>query len=45
MDDLATRCKNICRIGQGKDAARFTALTEPTGFQRHVFGLLGLNRT
>jgi len=42
MGELATRCKNICRVGQGKHAARFTTLTEPTDFQRHVFGLLGL---
>ena len=45
MDELATRCKNICRVGQGKHTARFTTLTEPTDFQRHVFGLLGLKRT
>lgn len=42
MDDLATRCKNTCRLGQEDDAARFTTLTEPTAFQHHVFGLLGL---
>jgi len=42
VDELGTRCKNTCRAGQGKDAARFTALTEPTDFQRHVFGLLKL---
>jgi len=43
MNELATRCKNTCRAGQGKNAARFNTLTEPTDFQRHVFGLLGLN--
>ena len=42
MDELATRCKNTCRVGQGKTSARFTTTTEPTPFQRHVFGLLGL---
>ena len=42
MGELATRCKNRCRVGKAKDAARFTTLTEPTDFQRHVFGLLGL---
>jgi len=42
MDALATRCKNICRVGQGKNAARFTTFTEPTDFQRHIFDLLGL---
>ena len=45
IDELATRCKNTCRVGQGKDAARFTTLTEPTDFQQHVFGLLGLRYT
>ncbi len=45
MNELTTRCKNTCRIGQGKDAARFTTLTEPTDFQRHVFSLLGLRCT
>jgi len=42
MNELATRCKNTCRAGQGKNVARFTTLTEPTDFQRHVFGLLAL---
>lgn len=42
VDELATRCKNTCRVGQGKDVGRFTTLTEPTDFQRHVFALLGL---
>jgi len=42
MEELATRCKNTFRAGQGKDAARFTVLTEPTDFHRHVFGLIGL---
>jgi len=45
MDELATRCKNTCRVGQGKDAMRFTTLTEPTDFQRYVLDLLGLKRT
>lgn len=42
MDELATRCKNTCRLGQNSDAPRFTELTEPTAFQRYIFGLLGL---
>lgn len=42
LDDLATRCKNTCRVGQQEDAGRFITLTETTPFQRHVFGLLGL---
>ena len=42
IEELATRCKNTCRAGQGKQAIRFTTFTEPTNFQRHVLGLLGL---
>lgn len=42
LNELATRCKNTCRVGEGKNVARFTQLTEPTAFQRHVFALLGL---
>jgi transposase len=42
MDELATRCKNTCRVGQGKEAMHFTTLTEPTQFQRYVLELLGL---
>lgn len=45
MDELATRCKNTCRIGEGKEAMHFTAFTEPTDFQRHVLDLLGLKHT
>ena len=39
---LATRCKNEITMGEGKTAARFTQLTEPSGFQRYVFELLGI---
>ena len=42
LNELATRCKNTCRVGEDKNLARFTQLTEPTAFQRHVLGLLGL---
>ena len=42
---LATRCKNVCRAGEGKDTIRFTTVTESTDFQRHVFSLLGLKIT
>jgi len=42
LNELATRCKNTCRVGEGKNVARFTQLTEPTPFQRHVYALLGL---
>jgi transposase len=40
MTELATRCKNTCRIGEGKNIVRFTQFTEPTPFQHHVFALL-----
>ena len=43
MRDLATRCKNVCRTGEGKTTIRFEQLTETTPFQKHVFGLLGIN--
>jgi hypothetical protein len=42
LTDLATRCKNTCRTGEGKTAIRFEQLTEPTPFQEHVFTLLDL---
>jgi transposase len=42
LTDLATRCKNTCRAGEGKTATRFEQLTEVTPFQKYVFGLLGL---
>lgn len=42
LSDLATRCKNTCRVGEGKTAVRFDQLTEPTHFQAHVFDLLGI---
>lgn len=45
MDELTTRCKNICRVGEGKEAMCFTMLIEPMDFQRHVLDLLGLKCT
>lgn len=42
MRDLATRCKNTCRIGEGKAAAQFTKLTELTSLQKQAFLLLGI---
>jgi transposase len=42
LADLATRCRNTCRTGQGKNTMHFEQLTEPTPFQRHTFELLGL---
>jgi len=40
MRDMATRCKNTCRLGEGAAAARFTKLTELTPLQKEAFGLL-----
>ncbi len=42
LTDLATRCKNTCRAGEGKTELRFEQLTEATPFQAHVFDLLGI---
>jgi transposase len=42
LADLGTRCRNVCRAGEGKDVIRFTTITEPTDFQRNVFRLLGV---
>ena len=40
LKDLATRCRNTCRTGDGKATIRFDQLTELTPFQAHVFELL-----
>lgn len=40
LNDLATRCKNTCRTGEGKAQIRFELLPEATPFQTHIFGLL-----
>ena len=42
LTELATRCKNTCRAGEGKTEIRFDQLTELTPFQAHVFRLLGI---
>jgi len=42
LADMSTRCKNTCRVGQGKTELRFSQLTELTSFQAHVFDLLGI---
>ena len=42
LTELATRCKNTCRVGEGKNVAHFTQLTELTPFQCYVYQLLGL---
>jgi len=38
--EMATRCKNRCRVGQGKNTASFNTFTEPTEFQKHVLELI-----
>ena len=40
MKEMATRCKNRCRAGQGKNAVIFNNFTEPTQFQKHIFELV-----
>jgi len=40
LTEMAMRCKNTCRIGQGGKATRLEQLTEPTPFQAHVLELL-----
>lgn len=40
LEELATRCKNTCRAGEGKTTMHFEQLTELTPFQQHVFDLL-----
>lgn len=40
LNELATRCKNTCRTGEGKAQIRFELVTEATPFQTHIFGLL-----
>ena len=40
LTELATRCRNTCRAGQGKTLLRFQQVTEATPFQAHIFELL-----
>lgn len=40
LAEMATRCKNTCRTGQGKTRLHFEQVTEPTPFQKHVMELL-----
>lgn len=42
LRDLATQCKNTCRLGEGNSATHFTKLTELTPLQKQAFLLLGL---
>lgn len=40
LNEMGTRSKNTCRVGEGKNAMRFEQLTEVSPFQQHVFDLL-----
>jgi hypothetical protein len=40
---LATLCSNICRVGEGKHAARFHRPTQASPHQREAFRLLRVN--
>ena len=42
LRDLATRCRNTCRIPAESSAATFQQLTQPTPLQARAFQLLGL---
>jgi len=42
LADLATLCRNRCRIPADKTGATFTQDTQPTDFQAHVFKCLGV---
>lgn len=42
LRELATRCRNTCRIPADPNATTFQQLTEPTPQQAHAFRLLGL---
>jgi transposase len=42
LADLATRCRNRCRIKSDPNSTSFTHLTEPTPLQQRVFELLEL---
>jgi transposase len=42
LAELATRCRNLCRMRAMPDTPAFTKLTEPTPLQARAFSLLGL---
>jgi transposase len=45
LDEMATRCRNYCRFGEGKDAPRIVRNTTPSAIQKEVFRLLGVTRS
>ncbi len=42
LNALATLCANICRAGEGANAARFQCVTEVNALQQEAFGLLNV---
>ena len=42
LRDLATRCRNTCRIPSDPNSTTFQQLTQPTPLQSRAFQLLGL---
>ncbi len=42
LNEMATRTRNTCRAGEGRNALRFEQITETTPFQQHVFDLLDI---
>ncbi len=42
LRELATRCRNTCRIAAQPDSPSFDQLTQPTPLQSRAFQLLGL---
>lgn len=43
LDNLGTRCMNTCRVDNDGNVIRFKQITQPTPFQHHSFGLLGIS--
>ena len=42
LGELATRCRNTCRVRSDPEAPPFTLLTQPTDIQRRVAELIGM---
>ena len=40
LADLATRCRNTCRVAADPDATAFTLVTQPTATQRRAAELI-----
>jgi len=44
MSELATLCRNRCRVKSDPEGVRFYQLTEPSPIQKKAFGLLGCSQ-